>query len=169
MNLEGKQLKEFGNRDLPRYLTSSKHDKHLFTCTYPRRITIASNGNICLVDWFDQDRRGRVVVLSQGGDILGIYTGHPDVHTNHNPFTPVGILTTPSDNIIVTDLNNHLLHILADQGQLIAFYNLRDMGIVHPYSLAMSTSGTLYIGCFIAEGSKKKSKAKLYELNFSGF
>ncbi|CAC5403466.1 Metal tolerance protein 6,Metal tolerance protein 9,Metal tolerance protein 10,Metal tolerance protein 5 [Mytilus coruscus] len=142
MDQEGKQLKEYRNHkkrlfDLPRILTSMKHDKHLFS--YPRRITGASNGNICLVDWFsNDDRRGQVVVLSHGGDILGIYTGHPDVNTNNNPFTPVGILTTPSDNIVVTDLDNHLLHILTDQGQLITYCNLREMGILHPYSLALS-------------------------------
>ncbi|XP_052082404.1 uncharacterized protein LOC127720032 [Mytilus californianus] len=172
LDQEGKQLKEYCNRkkrlfDLPRILTSTKHDKHFFN--YPRRITSDSNGNICFVDWFSDDRRGQVVVLSPEGDILGIYTGHSDVNTNNNPFTPVGILTTPSDNIVVTDLNNHLLHILTNQGQIITYYNLRDMGILHPYSLALSTSGTIYIGCVNAPGSKTTTKAKLYELKFSGF
>ncbi|XP_052081750.1 uncharacterized protein LOC127719568 [Mytilus californianus] len=158
MDQEGKQLKEY------------EHDNHKERLiTYPRYITSISNGNICVVDWLDNTIRGRVVVLSPGGDILGTYTGHPDVNTEDDPFTPVGILTTPSDNIVVTDMSNHLLHILTDQGQIITFYNLRDIGILFPYSLALSTSGTIFIGCVIAAGSPDTTKAKLYELDYSGF
>ncbi|XP_052081420.1 uncharacterized protein LOC127719358 [Mytilus californianus] len=159
MDQEGKQLKEYEH---------DKHKKRLLT--YPARVTCTSNGNICVVDWIDYDRRGRVVVLSPGGDILGTYTGHPDVNTEKDPFIPVGILTLPSDNIIVTDTDNHLLHILTDQGQIITYYNLHDMGILHPHSLALSTTGTIYIGCLI----KRifffiPVKTKLYELEYSGF
>lgn len=167
LNQEGKQLKKFGNGDLLRYPNSTKHDKPLLT--FPRRITSTSNGNICFVDWFDDGCRGRVVVLSPEGDILGIYTGHPDVHSNNNTFIPVGIVATPSDNIFVTDLNNHLLLILTNQGQFITFYNLRDMGIFNPYSLALSSLETLYIGCVNEAESNNTSKSKLYELFFSGF
>ncbi|CAC5378221.1 unnamed protein product [Mytilus coruscus] len=136
MDQEGKQLKEYEH---------DNHNERLFT--YPARIISTFNGNICVVDELDDDVRGRVVVLSPGGDILGTYTGHPDVNTGKKPFTPVGILATHSDNIVVTDMNNHLLHILTDQGQIITYYNLRDMGIIFPYSLALSLSGTIYIGC----------------------
>ncbi|CAC5382139.1 TRIM71 [Mytilus coruscus] len=134
-------------------------------------ITSTSNGNICVVDTFDRDFHGRVVILSPGGDILGTYTGHPDVNTKKKPFKAFEVLTTPSDNIVVTDTDNHLLHILNDQGQCITYYNLHDMGILRPHSLALSTKGTIYIGCL-----KKKAlfvisdkKAKLYELEYSGF
>ncbi|CAC5382140.1 TRIM71 [Mytilus coruscus] len=104
---EGKQLQEYEH---------DKHNKPLIT--YPVFLTNTSNGNICVVDWLDKDHRSRVVVLSPGGDILGTYTGHPDVNTKKKPFNPGGILTTPSDNIVVTDMDNHLLHILSDQGQM---------------------------------------------------
>ncbi|XP_071121368.1 uncharacterized protein [Mytilus edulis] len=168
MDQEGKQLKEYEHINhkkqlfsLPRFLTSTKR---LFT--FPVRVTTTSNGNICVVDWLDKDYRGRVVVLSPGGDVLGTYTGQPDVNTVKKPFKPKGILTTPSDNILVTDVNNNLLHILTDQGQSITYYNLRDMRILYPHSLALSTTGTIYIGCVNKSGSPK---AKLYELNFSGF
>ncbi|XP_052081418.1 uncharacterized protein LOC127719357 [Mytilus californianus] len=158
MDQEGKQLKEYEH---------DNHNKRLMT--YPACVTCTSNGNICVVDWLDYDSKGRVVVLSPGGDILGTYTGHPDVNTKDEPFIPLGILTTPSDNIVVTDTNNHLLHILSDQGQIITYYNLHDMGILGPYSLALSTSGTIYLGCVSADGSPNTAKSKLYELNYSGF
>ncbi|XP_063409711.1 uncharacterized protein LOC134692972 [Mytilus trossulus] len=158
MDQEGKQLKEYEH---------DNHNKQLFTC--PLCVTSTSNGNICVVDMLDYDFRGRVVVLSPGGDILGTYTGHPDVNTEEKPFEPKGILTTPSDNIVVTDVENHLLHILTDQGQIITYYNLSDIGILGPYFLALSTSGTIYIGCVNKRGSPDTTKAKLFELNFSGF
>ncbi|VDI23141.1 Hypothetical predicted protein [Mytilus galloprovincialis] len=158
MDQEGKQLQEYEH---------DKHTKGLFT--YPGRVTCTSNGNICVVDLLDKDGRGRVVVLSPGGDILGTYTGHPDVNTEEKPFIPIGILTTPSDNIVVTDMNNHLLHILTIQGQSITYYNLHDMDILHPYSLDLSTSGTIFIGCVNKTNSPDTTKAKLYELKFSGF
>ncbi|XP_076085345.1 uncharacterized protein LOC143056145 [Mytilus galloprovincialis] len=168
MDQEGKQLKEYEHENhkkqlfsLPRFLTSTS-TKRLFT--YPLCVTTTSNGNICVVDWLDNDYRGRVVVLSPGGDIQGTYTGHPEVNTEEKPFKPRGILTTPSDKIIVTDMYNHLLHILTDQGQSITYYNLHDMGILYPLSLAMSTTGKIFIGCL-----EKGRTAKLYELNYSGF
>ncbi|VDI64885.1 Hypothetical predicted protein [Mytilus galloprovincialis] len=120
MDQEGKQLQEYEN---------NKHNKRLFT--YPRCISVTSNGNICVVDHLDIDHRGRVTVLSPGGDILGIYIGHPDVNTEKKPFKPVGIRTTPSDNIVVTDVDNHLLHILSDQGQVITYYNLHESEVLN--------------------------------------
>ncbi|CAC5360999.1 unnamed protein product [Mytilus coruscus] len=174
MDPKGQQLKEYEHDNhkkqrlfnLPRFLTSTKHNKRLFT--YPKFIASTSNGNICVVDWLDDDYRSRVVVLSQGGDILGIYTGHPDVNTGSNSFIAQGILTTPLDNIVLTDLGNHLLHILTDQGQFITYFNLRDMGIIRP-CLALSTSGTIFLGCRSEKSSPETTKAKLYELEYSGF
>ncbi|VDI79424.1 Hypothetical predicted protein [Mytilus galloprovincialis] len=96
MDQKGKQLKEYEH---------GNHNKRLIT--YPILFTSTSNRNICVVDWLDNEGRGRVVVLSPGGDILGVYTDPPDVNTGKKPFTPRGILTTPSDNIILTDMNNH--------------------------------------------------------------
>ncbi|CAC5382209.1 unnamed protein product [Mytilus coruscus] len=157
LDQEGNQLKEYEH---------DKHNKRLFT--YSRCITSTINGNIYVVDMLNKDGRGRVVVLEPGGDILGIYPGHQDVNTETEPFRPVGILTTPSDNIIVTDFEAHLLHILINQGQVITYYNLSDMEILGPYSLDLSTTGTIFIGCASEKGSTDTTKAKLYELEYSG-
>ncbi|CAC5364910.1 TRIM71 [Mytilus coruscus] len=158
LDQNGKQLSEY---------ELDNHNKHLFAL--PIFITSTSHGNICVVDWSDTDDRGRIIVFAPGGDILGNYTGHPDVNTEKDPFKPVGILTTPSDNIVVTDLNNHHLHILTNIGQSITYYNLYDIGIIYPISLALSTSGTIYLGCVNKLGNAETTKAKLYELYYSGF
>ncbi|XP_063399064.1 uncharacterized protein LOC134683683 [Mytilus trossulus] len=158
MDQEGKQLKEY---------EYDNHKKQLFT--YPARVSCTSNGNLCVVNYLDSEGRGIVIVLSPGGDILGTYTGHPDVNTEKDPFKPCGIVTTPSDKIVVTDVKNHLLHILTDQGQIITHYNLHDIGILGPFSLALSTTGTFYMGCTNKKGTPDTSKAKLYEFKYSGF
>lgn len=153
MDQEGNQPKEYD------------HKKRLFI--HSAFVTCNSNSNMCVLDRLGHDRRGRVVVLTPGGDILGIYTGHFDVNTGEKPFGPVGLLPIPSDNIVVSDVDNDLLHILSDKGQIITYYILRAMGILCPYSLALSKIGTIYIGCVNMIGDTKM--AKLYELNYTGF
>ncbi|XP_063404216.1 uncharacterized protein LOC134687688 [Mytilus trossulus] len=142
-----------------------KNNIRIFTCV--KSITNTDNGNICVVDRLSDDGRGRVVVLNSDGDILQIYTGHHDVNNEENPFKPVNIVTTPSDNIIVVDLVTYVLHILNNCGNLITHYNTGDLGIEMPHSLCFTrTAGQLYIGCTRGVGSLEKGK--LYEVNISG-
>lgn len=57
--------------------------------TQPYRVTSTSNGNIFVVDSLDKQFRGRVVVIGKTGNIERIYSGHHDVNTKGNPFTPI--------------------------------------------------------------------------------
>ncbi|XP_063402708.1 uncharacterized protein LOC134686833 [Mytilus trossulus] len=135
--------------------------------TYVESITSTDNGNICVVDKLSEDFRGRVVVLNRDGDILQIYTGHHEINNEKKPFKPVKIVTTPSDNIIVTELSIYIFHILNNCGHLITHYNMGDLGVVMPFSLCFTrTAGQLYIGCTRGKGSVEKSK--LYEVHISG-
>lgn len=144
--------------------TIYEYDKHSIPIfTRPKSITSTDNGNICVVDEFGED--GRVVVLSQHGDILQIYRGHPDI--DDIPFKPMRVEHTPSDNLIVTVFNSDTLHILNHYGQLITHYNLRDIGILCSFSLSFTKTGQLYVGCTGgAVGSSKKGK--VYEVNICG-
>ncbi|XP_052090155.1 uncharacterized protein LOC127726721 [Mytilus californianus] len=135
--------------------------------TFVKSITSTDNGNICVVDRLSEDNRDRVVVLNRDGDILQIYTGHHQVNNENKPFKPVNIVTTPSDNIIVTQLNIYIFHILNNCGHLITHYKMGDIGLAKPYSLCFTkTAGQLYIGC--STGLKSSEKAKLYEVHLSG-
>ncbi|XP_071165943.1 uncharacterized protein [Mytilus edulis] len=148
--------------------TVYKHDKQnqpLFR--FLLHITSTSNGHIHVVDKISADFRGKVVILGQEGHIINQYTGHP-TNNKSEPFKPVDIVTTPSDNVVVTDLNIPILHILNDNGHLISYFNTKDIGIECPISLAINTTGQLYIGCSRAAGTKTKD-AKLYEINIDGF
>lgn len=145
--------------------TIFEYDKHSIPIfTRPTSITSTDNGNICVVDEFTEG--GRVVVLSQHGDILHIYRGHPDIDSHGKPFKPLKIATTPSDNLIVTVLNSDTLHILNNCGQLMTHYNMRDIGIRYSFSVSFTRTGQLYIGCTGAVGESEQGQ--LYQVNICG-
>ncbi|CAG2256940.1 unnamed protein product [Mytilus edulis] len=131
--------------------------------TEPCRISSTSNGNICVVD-LDQSPVGRIVVLQQAGNIKQVYHGHQD-----RPFKPTDILTTPLDNIVVTDCYNHTLHILSCDGVFITYIKTEDLGITAPYCLAYSGSGTFYIGCSTRSEWPPSVQAKIFQVQYSGF
>ncbi|XP_071162339.1 uncharacterized protein [Mytilus edulis] len=148
--------------------TVYEHDEHnqpIFNS--PGYITTTCNGNIHVVDEISDDWCGKVMVLGQEGHIINQYTGHPTINKSE-PFKPVHIVTTPSDNVVVSDLITQILHILNDNGHFISYFNTKDIGIEFPYSLAFNTTGQLYIGCRMAAGSQTKD-AKLYVINIEGF
>lgn len=143
----------------------NRNNKPLFALPY--QVISTRNGNIFVVDRINSTGQGRVVVIGQEGKIKRIYTGHQYVNTEDKPFKPQGILATPADNILVTDWDNHGIHILTQDGEFILFYSLKDIGIQYPYSLAMSTSGTLFIGCTGYFPLLKMFRGKLYEVEYS--
>ncbi|CAC5402751.1 unnamed protein product [Mytilus coruscus] len=157
MDQRGNHLKEYEH---------DGNNKTLFTCHLS--VTSSSNGNIFIVDWLDAGGRGRVVVLGQGGDVLQIYSGNLNINTERKPFKPRSLLTMASESIIVTDMDIHTLYILNSLGQFIIYYTLLDIEIKLPQSLALSSSGHLYIGCTCKHGSQDTYKAKFYELEYFG-
>ncbi|XP_071160847.1 uncharacterized protein [Mytilus edulis] len=148
--------------------TVYEHDEHnqpLFN--YARYITTTCNGNIHVVDEISDDRCGKVMVLRLGGHIINQYTGHPIINKS-KAFKPVDIVTTPNDNVVVVDPVPGILHILNDNGHLNSYFNIKEIGIRYPMSLAFNTTGKLYIGCTKAASSQTK-EAKLYVINIEGF
>ncbi|XP_076104394.1 uncharacterized protein LOC143073043 [Mytilus galloprovincialis] len=142
----------------------NKHNQPIFSS--PWKITTTSNGYIHVADFDPGEGSGKVVVLGRGGDVINIYKGDTDINKKV-PFRPVGIVTTPRDNLVVVDLDIDTLHILNNSGQLITYIKTTDNGIKRPYSLAFTPTGQLYIGCTKQEGSTAK-EAKLYKVNISG-
>ncbi|CAC5413566.1 unnamed protein product [Mytilus coruscus] len=152
-------------RHLATYEQDSKKEP-LFTC--PRVITSTKNGNISVVDEQDSDVY-RVMVLGKEGDIKQVYNGHPTINKEEKLFLPNDMITTPADNIVIPDLLTSTLHILNCEGKFIGYYNLYDIRIIYPSSLALSTEGHMYIGCSNKQDSPATLKGKLYELEYSGF
>jgi hypothetical protein len=124
----------------------------------PVRIASNSRNNIGVIDKLSKNAQGRVIVLDQEGGVKNIYTGHPDVNHKNKLFSPTGIVTTPSDKFVVADLYNHIIHILSSDGGILTYYNTTKAGVELPYSLSISHTGQLYIGCHNYQDSKEKVK-----------
>lgn len=137
--------------------------------TIPWRITSTSNDNMFVSDLFNNQYKGRVVVLGPG-DFINTYSGHPDINTEDRPFTPSDLTTTPADNVIIVDSNSSTLHILNTSGELITYISTKDTGIVeNPFCIGLAMAGhfcMLYIGTMNEEGNT--GKVKLYKLNLKG-
>ncbi|XP_052098972.1 uncharacterized protein LOC127733699 [Mytilus californianus] len=145
-----------------------EHDKYnqpIFT--YPVNITSTSNGDIHVADYKPGSVRGRVVVLEQGRDRINTYTGHTDVNKGIL-FKLVRIVSTPRDNVIVTDMDTYTLHILNNNGQLLSFYKTSNIEIKYPFSFAFTQTGQLLNGCSKPVNSKAKD-AKIFTVNISGW
>ncbi|XP_071161630.1 uncharacterized protein [Mytilus edulis] len=145
------------------YHTDNK-GKPIFTNPYG--ITTDSDNNIYVIDLLNQNF-GRIVALDKTNEVRWIYSGHPDINKEQT-FKPRDLVSTKSDNIIVTDQDNHTIHILNTSGQCIHYMNTKDqLGIVLPYSVDIDNTGTLYIGCNTYKGEPEE--AKIYTVQVSGF
>ncbi|XP_076079230.1 uncharacterized protein LOC143049502 [Mytilus galloprovincialis] len=144
--------------------TTFEYDRqgnHIFT--YVKNITRTKNGNTCVVDKLSEDNRARVVILSEDGDVLNIFNGHPEVNTDKIPFKPIRIITTPIDTIVVSSHNINFLFFINNCGNLIRWCNMSEIGIFYVNTFCISKSGRIYIGCGTPEGSS--DNAKIYEVN----
>ena len=141
---------------------NGENNKAIFR--YPRSITTTYNRNIFVADCQNNDDKGIIVVLGPGGNVINTYVGQPEIQTRKKLFRSENIKTSSSNKVIVADMDNQILHILDELGNLIAYYNTD--GIPYPCSLAFAKTGQLYIGCSISNISSDKSK--LYSVNILG-
>lgn len=135
---------------------NDKNQKPLFE--WPMSITSTINENIFIADL------RRVVVIGKV-DVIRVY--NPIIKLC--PFRPTSIVTTPLDNVIVADCNNHTLHILNNTGHSLTTYKTTDIGVSLPSSLAIASVGqftVLFIGCSTQEDSSEN--ANLYKINITG-
>ncbi|CAC5382889.1 unnamed protein product [Mytilus coruscus] len=129
----------------------------------PQRITTDSDNNIYVLDCLNKDWSGRIMALDKTKGVRWIYSGNPDIN---NAFKPRDLVPTNLNNVIVTDKDSHMIHILNISGQCIYYLNTWDqLGIKLPYSVDIDNSGTLYIGCFTYQN--EPNEAKIYTV--SGF
>ena len=138
----------------------NKHKQRLFTV--PFRIT-DKNSDIVVIDRTSYDD-GRVVVLGKEGGVEWIYQGHPQINTEDKPFNPSDIVTTSVGNIIVADYNNHTLHVISGEGELLTYKDMLDQGVIHPLSLDVDTLGQLWVGCNTYKSEADDAKVHIIKL-----
>ncbi|CAC5381905.1 unnamed protein product [Mytilus coruscus] len=151
-------------------IVMDRNGKHETTYEYDKQgnpiftnicnITRTKNGNICIVDRLSKDARGRVVILSEDGDVLNTFHGHPEVNVS---FQPMHSRTAISESIIVSNLSCSILYFLNKSGNFIGWCDTNKKGISHPYSFSSTKAGCIYIGCTTPEGIS--DNAKIYEVN----
>lgn len=118
--------------------------------TYPKSITSSANGTVVVADFtHDCANSSRISALDKDGNILNTCKGHLEINTVNKPFQPEDITSTPLDNIIIPDLDFHIIHILDNSCNLISYYlyNMRDIGIESPYCTAFQHSIVLSRMC----------------------
>jgi hypothetical protein len=138
----------------------NKHKQRLFTV--PFRIT-DKNSDIVVIDRTSYDD-GRVVVLGKEGGVEWIYQGHPQINTEDKPFYPSDIVTTSVGNIIVADYNNHTLHVISGEGELLTYKDMSDQGVILPLSLDIDTLGQLWVGCNTYKSEADDAKVHIIKL-----
>lgn len=126
--------------------------KRLFN--YARRITTDSEYNIYVVDWFDIGHKGKIVALNKNGGTMFCYNGCPSFNSLEAAFNPEDIAVTSMNTTIISDSNNHALHALNVNGQLIGLQITRNFDILYPFSLSMDDEGFLLIGSAINKDAK---------------
>ncbi|CAC5391748.1 unnamed protein product [Mytilus coruscus] len=139
-----------------------KDKRRLFTCPY--RITTNINGDICVADIITADNSGRVAVLGYDGSVKWSYIGNPEVNGGWNKFNPEGIATTSQGHIVITDCNNHAIHVLSMEGNLILCQKTMQLNFIAPCSVCMGENDTLKIGC---SSTKGKSEAQIVFLKLN--
>ncbi|XP_052081795.1 protein wech-like [Mytilus californianus] len=139
-----------------------KHKQRLFTLPY--RITSNVNNDILVIDIISNED-WRVVVLDREGQVKWTYQRQPEVNLGDTPFCPTDIVTTSVGHVIVTDVNNHALHVLSGEGDILTCKVMKDQGIIFPMSLDIDTKGQLWVGCY--SGEEENTDAKLHVVKMS--
>ncbi|XP_061184999.1 uncharacterized protein LOC133193014 [Saccostrea echinata] len=107
--------------------------------TYPYRVTLISNRDICVVNR-TSDSSGELVIMSPSGHIKSVYRGRSLTKN----FDPIDVVSDSLCNILVTDFNNKQIHLLSPDGDFLKFL-LADNEVYCPSRLSLYKS-TLWVG-----------------------
>ncbi|XP_062576262.1 uncharacterized protein LOC134238164 [Saccostrea cucullata] len=106
-----------------------QEDKKTRLFTLPWRITKDGNKKIYVVNRTSLTS-GDLVILSSSGRLISVYTGQ----RLKEDFTPCDVLSDAYFNVLVSDLNNHQIHMLDPDGEFLKFL-LTEREVNEPFSL----------------------------------
>ncbi|XP_048753568.2 uncharacterized protein LOC125664803 [Ostrea edulis] len=120
--------------------------------TVPIKVKQNGNSDICVAN-YTSDVTGNVVILSSSGCLRSVYHGQ----NLNKDFCPCDVVCDSRCNILVTDLNNHRIHLLSPGGEFLKFL-LTENEVDNPFKLSLFGS-TLWVGNF-------KGTVKLFQFQY---
>ncbi|XP_013417982.1 E3 ubiquitin-protein ligase TRIM56-like [Lingula anatina] len=102
----------------------------------PYKVAYMKNGCIIACD----DKAKKVHILSPAGEPLYQYTG-PD----NNLGSPHGVCVDAYDNILVTDIDNHCIHLVSRDGKFIRYIVTKADGLCDPWACTINQGGDLVV------------------------
>ncbi|CAC5394310.1 TRIM71 [Mytilus coruscus] len=159
-------LKIPATKDSIRTLVIMNHDCYIQNTiefesllTYPYRIQSFSD-RILVVDITNTEWEGRVVMLDERGKLHWTYNGCNSINSDQDHFYPDDIAITSTDMILVSDCENHTIHVLNPDGKVIVCKDVKCLGIELPLGLCIDKNQVLWIRCN-TYAKDKFSKAKI--------
>lgn len=118
-------------------------DKKTRLFNFPYRVAENFNTDICVVDRQSKDV---VIIKVVSFDRRLKFMYHGNEHTKDR-FHPSGIVCDSSCRIIITDFNNHCIHVLSEEGVFLNFLTTDNDGLKYPYCLSLYDNHRLWVGC----------------------
>lgn len=118
----------------------------LLTRNLVRCCTTLKDGTICYLDCsWRVKASGYVVHIDNNGIIQWKYSGKTFINSEVQPFFPIEVLTTESNNLIISDKFLGALHILTSEGTVLTILDLKSIGIIMPSVMTIDIHKTLWI------------------------
>lgn len=118
-------------------------DKETRLFNFPYRVAENFNTDICVVDRQSKDV---VIIKVVSFDRRLKFMYHGNTNTKDR-FHPSGIVCDSYCRIIITDFNNHCIHVLSEEGAFLKFLTTDNDGLKYPYCLSLYDDSRLWVGC----------------------
>ncbi|KAJ8321387.1 hypothetical protein KUTeg_001069 [Tegillarca granosa] len=147
--------------------TSRQHIRTIQHDTVDKKLLFVNPNFICTNingDIIVSDNRDKVVAVNKSGTKRFIYDGKE--RKLQKSFGPWDVVTDKYGNIIITDNNNSVVHVLNQDGKFIKYLITREHGCNKPFGMDIDTSDRLWV-CNV--GNKKVVIVKNETLSFDFF
>ncbi|XP_022338649.2 uncharacterized protein LOC111134121 [Crassostrea virginica] len=128
--------------------------------TYPAKVTVNVNGDICAIDETGE-YSGRLVVFDPTGELKFEYGSRESTFEETCDLSCCAC--DPNGRIVASDWLHHKIHILTSDGSFIGYLLTEDDGIHFPFCVSFDSSGVLWIGCKL---SKEAAKGDIVTVNY---
>ncbi|KAK3102154.1 hypothetical protein FSP39_009200 [Pinctada imbricata] len=123
-----------------KYTVDKRDQTKLFT--FPSRITVNLNSDICVADVLNKDKSSRVVAVTLDSKIRFTYNGQPGLGQR---FYVGDIASDSVGRIILTDFFNSAVHVLSADGVYQQLLLTSDDGLSGPLTITLYTD-RLWVG-----------------------